>query len=54
MSVLGPPLFLIYTNYLPKYLVHCKIFMFADDILLISAHKSLEVAEKQYNVIQTH
>jgi len=45
-SVLGPILFLMYINAIYKLVKHCKIWGFADDILIISSHKDFEMALK--------
>ena len=40
-SVLGPLLFIIYINYLPNTLKHCKFIMFADDSTLYTSFSSM-------------
>jgi hypothetical protein len=41
-SILGPLLFLIYINDVVLAIKHCKVIMYADDIVLISTHKIFE------------
>jgi hypothetical protein len=48
-SVLGPLLFILYINDLPKVLKHCKINLFADDALIWIACDSVEEAESKLN-----
>jgi hypothetical protein len=53
--VLGPKLFLIYILDLLQALPNCKIFIFADDIVILFAHKLIEacsmVLQKELNSI---
>ena len=41
-SVLGPLLFIIYTNDLPNCLTHCKAILFADDTTLYSSSSNFQ------------
>lgn len=52
-SVLGPLLYIIYTNCLEDRMEkkHTKVFMYADDIAIITFHKNLELAE---TIMQTN
>jgi hypothetical protein len=49
-SILGPTLYLIYVNDLFKCAVHCNIYMYADDTVIVSSHTDLECAE---NMLQS-
>lgn len=44
-SKIGPILFLIYLNEILDKLENCHIFAFADDVLLLSDHKDIRIAE---------
>ncbi len=48
-SVLGPLLFILYINDLPKVLRHAKINLFADDALISVSSKNLEDAINKIN-----
>ena len=41
-SVLGPLLFIIYTNDLPNCITHCKAILFADDTTLYSSSSNFQ------------
>ncbi len=49
-SVLGPLLFIIYTNDLPSNLSYCKSILFADDTNLFKTSKSLDDLFNQANL----
>lgn len=45
-SILGPILYLIYVNSLFGSILKCKIYMYADDTLLVAVHRKLSTANK--------
>ena len=45
-SILGPILYIIYVNDMFTKIKLCKTFMYADDTVLLSAHKDLKTAER--------
>lgn len=45
-SNLAPLLFIIYTNDLKSELKYGKVFAFADDLAIITAHRNIKNAEK--------
>ncbi len=45
-SILGPSLFTLYVNDLPLHVKQCKITLYADDTLLLFAHKDLNVIKQ--------
>ena len=47
-SILGPLLFLLYVNDMPKS-VKCDLMLYADDSCLVFQHKNLKEIEKQLN-----
>ena len=47
-SILGPLLFLIYANDMPKD-VNSNLFLYADDICLMYQHRDVKETEKQLN-----
>ena len=49
-SVLGPLLFTIYINDLPKVLKECHIIMYADDVILYRSGNSKEEVEKALQI----
>ena len=49
-SVLGPLLFIIYINDLPKALIFSDPSLFADDTCLLYSNLSLRVIEKRLNI----
>ena len=49
-SVLGPLLFLIYINDLPKALIFSDVTLFADDTCLLYSNSSLKQIEKRLNI----
>ena len=57
-SILGPILYIIYTNGLTHQMqkTHTEIFMFADDIAIVTYHPNLDMAEKimqkNFNTLQ--
>ena len=53
-SVLGPLLFLIYTNDLHKAIQYCKVHHFADDTNLFHTSKSVKNLNKQINRDMKH
>ena len=48
-SVLEPLLFLLYINYLNKYIKNLRAYHFADDTNILLSNKSLELLAKQMN-----
>lgn len=44
-SFLGPLLYLIYINNVKRCFKRCKYFVYADDTVIISVHRNLNVAE---------
>lgn len=54
-SVLGPLLFIIYINSIFSTIKNCKIYMYADDAVLISAHKNFDkcvaMLQEDFNMI---
>ena len=48
-SLLGPLLFLIYRNDLPKYKNYSKTYHFTDDTSIIQSHSSLQILSKRIN-----
>ena len=54
-SILGPTLYLIYVNEMVNVLSESKIFMYADDTAMLTAHMNLDEAEaimqKEFNKI---
>lgn len=44
-SILGPVLYLIYVNNLFHCIQTCKILMYADDTVILAAHRNLKIAE---------
>ena len=46
-SILGPILFCIYINDIPEYISYSKIYMYADDIALVSISKSFDMAKEK-------
>jgi hypothetical protein len=44
-SILGPVLYLIYVNNMFNCIQNCKVFMYADDTVILAAHKKLNNAE---------
>ena len=51
-SLLGPNLFLLFTNYLPSYFDECKIVMYADDTQFIHCCNMVDLPELQSRVEQ--
>ena len=47
-SILGPPLFLLYVNDMPKA-VSCELLLYADDTCLICMRKDIKTIEHQLN-----
>ena len=45
-SILGPLLFLLFINDMPKNIVNCSIDMYADDTLIYVCHNDIDVIEK--------
>ncbi len=41
-SMLGPLLFLLFVNDLPKVIKHCKIVLYADDMSIMFSHHSID------------
>ena len=52
-SVLGPLLFIIYTNDLPNSLVHSKCILFADDTTIYYAVKNVADIDSKFNTYLT-
>ena len=48
-SILGPLLFLLFINDMPKNVVNCSIDMYADDTLIYVCHNDIDVIEKCLN-----
>ena len=48
-SILGPLLFLLFINDMPKNIVNCSIDMYADDTLIYVCHNDIDVIEKCLN-----
>lgn len=48
-SLLGPLLFVIYINYIIKYLNHAKIKFFVDDPVLYYTHEDIEICINNIN-----
>jgi predicted Holliday junction resolvase-like endonuclease len=46
-SILGPILYIIYVNDMFNIVRKCKIYMYADDTVLVACHKNLTIAESQ-------
>lgn len=44
-SILGPVLYLLYVNNMFKCMSKCKMFMYADDTVVLSSHHDLHTAE---------
>ena len=40
-SILGPPLFIVYINDLPRCVKHCSVNMYADDTVLYLARPTV-------------
>ena len=55
-SILGPLLYLIYTNNVRKCFKKCEFYAYADDIVILSRNRSLRVAvdmvQQEYDVFQ--
>ena len=49
-SILGPLLFSLYINDLPRCLEHCSIDMYADDTLIYCGDKNTELIENRLNL----
>ena len=47
-SILGPLLFLLYTNDMPQS-VNCELLLYADDTCLIFQHNDIKEIENQLN-----
>jgi hypothetical protein len=45
-SILGPILYLVYVNELFNSVNKCRIFMYADDTILVSAHRNIKKSEE--------
>jgi Reverse transcriptase (RNA-dependent DNA polymerase) len=43
-SILGPILYIIYVNSIFGHILKCKIYIYADDIVIVAAHKYLSIA----------
>ena len=53
-SILGPILFICFTNDMPEIFKNCKVMSYADDTqLLVSAKSSTQLKKKLENLIQT-
>ncbi len=39
-SIVTPRLFVLFVNYLPNVIEHCKIVLYADDMAIMFSHKS--------------
>ena len=46
-SSLGPLLFLIFINDLPRHIRYCQPFVYADDLVLVSSHKKFNNSQDQ-------